>query len=313
MKTIFKIIILVIILVVVVAVSIFGTYFYLNKGTLSSQTAAQKAINYLNENLLPAGLKATLSGKITQEHGLYKFAIKIEDQEFTVYVTKNGKIFFPEEGIDLEKKIEQTQTQSEEIPKKERPDVKLFVMSYCDYGLQMEKALLPVWQLLKDKADIGIYFVDYLMHGKKEMEENLRQYCIQKEDKEKYLAYLECFVKSGNSENCLKEAGINQDKLNSCQQVTDKEFKISENFTETGYPPFNIHKDLNDKYIVQGSPTLVINDKVINVQRSPEKVKETICKAFSNPPSECQQKLSEEQTSPGFGTATSSSSSGSCQ
>jgi hypothetical protein len=145
------------------------------------------------------------------------------------------------------------------------------------------------------------------------MEENLRQYCIQREEKEKYLAYLGCFVKDGNSENCLKEAGIDQDKLNSCQNATDKEFKISENFKEEGYPPFNIHKDLNEKYGVRGSPTLVINDQVVNVTRSPEKVKEAICNAFLNPPEECNQKLPEETTSPGFGMATGSSSSGSCQ
>jgi hypothetical protein len=151
------------------------------------------------------------------------------------------------------------------------------------------------------------------MHGKKEMEENLRQYCIQKEEKEKYLAYLGCFVKDGNTENCLKEAGIDQDKLNSCQSATDKEFKISENFKEEGYPPFNVHKDLNEKYRVRGSPTLVINDVVLNIERSPEKVKEAICNAFLNPPEECNQKLPEETASPGFGMATGSSSSGSCQ
>jgi hypothetical protein len=111
----------------------------------------------------------------------------------------------------------------------------------------------------------------------------------------------------------LKEIGINENKLNSCYEKTDKEFKISENFSETGYPPFNIHKDLNEKYGVRGSPTLIINDTLVNIERSPEKVKEAICNAFLNPPEECNQKLPEETASPGFGMATGSSSSGSCQ
>lgn len=289
-------------------------YFFPRRGG-EVPNEVKKAMEYINEIVKEQGQSASLISW-SEEGGLYKIDFKIGDNQYQSFVTKDGKYLFPY-ALDLTKKTEQKteekETQTTQVEKRERPDVKLFVMSYCPFGLQMEKALLPVWQLLKDKADIGIYFVDYIMHGKKEMEENLRQYCIQKEDKEKYLTYLGCFVKDGNSENCLKEAGIDQDKLNSCQQVIDKEFKISESFTETGYPPFNIHKDLNEKYGVRGSPTLVINDAVLNVERSPEKVKEAICNAFLNPPDECNQKLPEETASPGFGMATGSSSSGSCQ
>jgi len=64
---------------------------------------------------------------------------------------------------------------------------------------------------------------------------------------------------------------------------------------------------------VRGSPTLVINDVVLEVDRSPEKVKEAICNAFLNPPSECQQNLSSTSTSPGFGLDSGSSSSGKCE
>jgi hypothetical protein len=279
----------------------------------------KKAMEYINEILKIQGANVNAELISWKEEGsFYKFDWKIGNHQFQGLITKDGRYLYPQ-AIDLAQKIEQQreaekeETQPTQVEKRERPDVKLFVMSYCPFGLQMEKALLPVWQLLKDKADIGIYFVDYIMHGKEEMEENLRQYCIQKEDKEKYLAYLGCFVKDGNFENCLKEAGIDQNKLNSCQSATDKEFKISEGFTENGYPPFNVHKDLNEKYGVKGSPTLVINDVVLNVQRSPEKVKQAICDAFLNPPPECQQKLSEENASPGFGTTSDGSSSGSCQ
>jgi hypothetical protein len=290
-------------------------YFLPQKKVTGTPAEVQKAMEYINEMIKEQGQSASLISW-AEEDGLYKIDLKIGENQYQSFVTKDGKYLFPY-ALDLTKKVEQKteekETQPTQVEKREKPDVKLFVMSYCPFGLQMEKALLPAWQLLKDKADIGIYFVDYLMHGKKEMEENLRQYCLQKEEKEKYLAYLGCFVKDGNYENCLKEAGINQEKLNSCQQITDKEFKISESFTETGYPPFNVHKDLNEKYGVRGSPTLVINDAVLNVERSPEKVKEAICDAFSNPPAECEQKLPDENTSPGFGMATGSSSSGSCQ
>jgi hypothetical protein len=302
--------------VFVVIGSLVGSLIYFfPRGGGGVPNEVKKAMEYINEMIKGQGQSASLISW-AEEGGLYKIDFKIGDNQYQSFVTKDGKYLFPY-ALDLTKKAgqktEEKETQTTQVEKRERPDVKLFVMSYCPFGLQMEKALLPVWQLLKEKADIGIYFVDYIMHGKKEMDENLRQYCIQKEDKEKYLAYLGCFVKDGNSENCLKEAGVDQDKLNSCQSATDKEFKISESFKEEGYPPFNIHKDLNEKYGVRGSPTLVINDTVINVERSPEKVKEVICNAFLNPPDECNQKLPEETTSPGFGMATGSSSSGSCQ
>jgi len=303
--------------VFVVIGSLVGSLFYFFPMGGEVPNEVKKAMEYINELVKEQGQSASLISW-AEEGGLYRMDLKIGDQQFQSFVTKDGKYLFPY-AIDLTQKIEQStetkesETQQIQVEKRERPDVKLFIMSYCPFGLQMQKALLPAWQLLKDKADIGIYFVDYIMHGKEEMEENLRQYCIQKEEKEKFLAYLECFVKDGNSENCLREANIDQEKLNSCVQATDKEFKISESLTETGYPPFNVHQDLNEKYGVRGSPTLVINDKVVNVIRSPEQVKQAICNAFLTPPGECEHKLSEEPTSPGFGMGKGSSNGGKCE
>jgi len=278
----------------------------------------EKAIVQINKILTPFGKKAELVSFVKESQG-YKINFKIEDKEYSVFMTKDGKYLFPIEANLMVAEESSTSSQNQSVTqnpeKRERPDVKLFVMSYCPFGLQMQKAILPVWKLLKDKADFGVYFVDYIMHGKKEMEENLRQYCIEKEQKEKYLSYLECFLKDGNSENCLKVAEIDQNKLKTCQESTDREFKISEKFTETGYPPFDVHKDLNEKYEVKGSPTLVINDKVVNiVERSPEKIKEEVCNAFLNPPKECEEKLSEQAFSPGFGQTTENiPSSGQCK
>jgi len=314
------------ILILVAGISIFGTYFYLTRiktpqeKFLSPQEAAQNAINYINENLLQKGVTASLVD-VVEENGLYKIRLKVGEKEFISYVTKDGKILFPEEGIDLEKKIakEETPTSTQEIQKTDKPDVKLFVMAYCPYGLQMEKAYLPVYNLLKEKADMGIYFVNYIMHEKKEIDENLRQYCIQKEEKEKYYDYLSCFVKAGEFEKCLNEAKIDKEKMNSCISETDKEYKITQLYNDKStwlsgrYPRFDVHTDLNEKYGVQGSPTVVINDKVVEVSsRSPEKFKEVICQAFNSPPEECSQTLSNTTFSPGFGLETGTSSGGGC-
>jgi len=75
------------------------------------------------------------------------------------------------------------------MDKKDVPEVELFVMSHCPYGTQMEKGILPVVELLGDKIDFKIRFVYYAMHGEKEVNEEARQYCIQKEQKDKFISY----------------------------------------------------------------------------------------------------------------------------
>ncbi len=203
------------------------------------------------------------------------------------------------------------------VPKANRPKVELFVMSYCPYGLQMEKAYIPAWQLLKDKADIDIKFVSYAMHGHKEVEENTRQYCVQKGQKDKFVSYLSCFIASGDSASCLSKTGVNENKLASCMSQTDKQFGISAEEKDQSkwlsgqFPIFPIHKGLNDTYGVQGSPTLIINGLKAEVARTPESVKQVICAAFKNPPAECGQALSTLAFQPGFGSETSAVGGGS--
>jgi len=290
---------------------------------LSSEEASKKAIEYINKNLLQQGMTASLVN-VVDENGVYKFKITISGQEYDSYVSKDGKLLFAE-AIDLDvQPAAQPQENSQpqqEVQKKDVVDVKLFVMSYCPYGLQAEKALLPVWELLKEKANFGIYFVDYAMHDKKEIDENLRQYCIEKEQTSKFVSYLNCFVEGGDFSKCLTAAGIDQQKLKSCESATDNQFKIAENYQDKSlwlngtYPKFLVNSDLTKKYGVQGSPTLVLNDVLFDPsQRSPEAFKESICKGFKNPPAECSQKLSSEVSSAGIGASSGNASSGgSCQ
>lgn len=194
--------------------------------------------------------------------------------------------------------------------KADKPTIELFVMSYCPYGLQMQKAILPVMELLKDKADFSIKFVSYIMHDKKEIDENNLQYCLEKEQQDKFIPYLKCFTLSGNSSSCLKELKVNESKLNSCIVATDKKFGITAAYNDKStwlsgyYPLYPVHKDLNEKYGVKGSPTLVINGAQVQVARSPEAVKQVVCAAFSEQPSECSQTLSTASAVPSFGSGT---------
>ncbi len=292
---------------------------------LSPQQATDKAIEWISNFFQSRGQNVEVTLVDVKDVGsVYQFTIRLTgsqgSQEATYFVSKDGKYFFPQ-GIlttqQIQAQIQQPQTP--QIPKRDKPDVKLFVMSYCPFGLQAEKAMLPVMKLLGDKADILVHFVYYAMHGKKEIDENLRQYCIQKNQKDKYYDYLLCFVQSGDYEKCLSETNIDQNKLQSCIDQTDKQYKIYENYNNQNtwyngrFPRFDVELDLNQRYGIRGSPTIVINDKVVQLTRSPEAFKQAICSAFNNPPEECNQELSTAQAAPGIGPLEeTSSTSGSC-
>ncbi len=57
-----------------------------------------------------------------------------------------------------------------EVQKSQKPELKFFVMSFCPYGNQMEDVLRPVYDLIKDKADITPHYIFDKI-------ENLDTYC----------------------------------------------------------------------------------------------------------------------------------------
>ena len=94
---------------------------------------------------------------------------------------------------------------------------------------------------------------------------------------------------------------------------------IKQNRPSLGGPACVLWTPLNDlagfsdeAWDVGGSPTMVINNEVISVSRSPEAYKQAICDAFINPPIECDTVLSTAATSPGIGGGTGTTSSGGC-
>lgn len=309
------------VVLMLVAVGIF--FSKKSDGQKPMNVVANETVEFINQNLLTQGNTAT-SVSVVEDSGLYKLKLKVGTNEAEVYITKNGKLLFINGVIDMAPATTTGGTQTEsgttvQSEKSDRPDVKLFVMSYCPYGLQAEKMYLPVYNLLKDKADMGIYFVNYAMHGEKEITENLRQYCIQKEQIAKYADYLSCFVKAGDATGCLTSAKIDKTKLASCQTATDGQYKITANYEDKttwlngNYPVFNVDAGLNEQYKIQGSPTVVINGTVVNINpRSPEQFKQVICQAFNIAPAECSQSLSNDAASVSFGDS-GSTSGGSCE
>jgi len=88
--------------VIIAAILVVGAYGYINRenlNSLSSQKAAEKAIAFINENI-QAGTTASLMS-VTDEGRVYKIHLKIVENEYDSYITKDGKFLFPT-GIDIQ-------------------------------------------------------------------------------------------------------------------------------------------------------------------------------------------------------------------
>ena len=183
-------------------------------------------------------------------------------------------------------------------------------MAYCPFGNQAEDAMIPVAKLLKDKVKIelkSIIYSDYAkrmggeakdwcldeeqkycsMHGINELNEDIRELCVAKYQPEKLWDFLEKINENTTTKNVeekwesiAREVGVDANKIKNCQK------KEAENLLAEQVV-------LNKKYNVTGSPTLLINGVRYRGARTPEAYKTAICKAFINPPEECQTKLEE--------------------
>ena len=309
-------------LIIILAVIIFGVVYYLNTKnsikTLPPQEAKQKAQSFINENLLNEQGSAAIES-IEEKSFVYKLKINLtqgdQTKEIDSYITKDGKLFFSS-AIEIEeienkkkKQKEQAKAKLQNIPKKENPKIELFVMSYCPYGTQMEKAMLPVINLLKNKVDFELKFCDYAMHGKKELDEQLLQYCVQKNHLDKFGSYLRCFLKDGKTDECLSQIGLKKATFQTCVDQTDQKYSITKKYNNKDiwmngrFPLFDVNKEANEKYSIKGSPTLVINRKKIKADRdrNPDYLLQAVCAGFKNPPQECNDELSTKTPSKGFG------------
>lgn len=295
---------------------------------LTLNEAKIKTEQFINDNLMKSNGKAIIK-TITEESGLYKTIVDIgRKEDIDSYITKDGKIFFPQvmniDEVEKENKQQKTETNQQDstpltVNKTDKPKVEMFVMSYCPYGIQIEKGIIPVIETLKDKIDFELKFCDYLMHEKKELDEQLLQYCVQKQGSNKVINYLKCFLKDGKSKECVSAVGVNDAVLNLCITTTDKEYRVTEQYNNRdtwkngNFPVFDVYKKDNEKYKIAGSPSLVINGSNVSSGRSAAELLKTICAGFNNPPEECKIQLSSTKPSTGFGfKATSGDDKASC-
>jgi len=286
-----------IVIVLLLIISIFTNGFSIGGITGATTKDVEESVkNYIEENLVEPGTIIEIKN-IEKENGMYKMTLNIQGQEFDSYVSEDGKLLFPS-VIDMTEEIPNSPSQTQtvtEVPKQNKPKVELFVMSFCPYGTQAEKGILPVVALLGNKIDFKLRFVHYILHGDKEDIENKRELCIREEQgQDKLNKYLVCILDSDNVQEpkdineCEKESGIDSGKLKTCMD------KKADNYFESD-------SVLSKNYGVQGSPTLIINGVQSNAGRSPASYLSGICDAFTTVPKECDEQLSSSSPSAGFG------------
>ncbi len=269
-----------------------------------------KVKNFLDSQFLASQGMTSKIINATEKNGLYELGVEISDGTQTVdsaivFVTLDGKRLLLGNSVDL---VEATPVPSPTpVPKSDKPDVKLFVMSMCPYGTTAEYAMIPVIKLLGDKASFDIRFIANAgpngtfqsLHGQPEVVENLRQVCIAANQPDKFLAYLECFVKAPAeainandgaayaavnwtkmASECLTQAKVNVANVTACINGAQGAELLTKNIalaTELG---------------VQSSPTIKVNGGDFKGERSSEALKQGVCNAFNTAPSECAQELS---------------------
>jgi len=238
---------------------------------------------------------------VTEEQGLYFVTLNIDEQEVSVYTTKDGKnmisSLYPLTSTTNTNTNTNTQ---EEVPQKEIPTAELFIWSYCPYGVTALAPFSEVAKLLGDSANFKVYLY-YAGHGDFEVQQNKIQACIQDLGFD-YWDYAETFANeiytkcSGDADCDLEESvklmkslGINSDAVLSCVE-TKGEALLEEHYNKA--------KDAG----VSGSPSLVVNGVLVSVSRTAEAYKQAVCSAFTTAPTTCEETLS----------STSGTSSGSC-
>jgi len=290
------------ILVVILLVTTFSGTFSggVTGNVISKDQAASNLVDYAKLQ----GINVSVNN-ITEESGLYNIDISIDGKATFVLLTKDGKNIV--NGlIPMAPSSADTNTQTT-VPKSEKPSVELYVFTYCPYGTQMEKAMIPVVKLLGDKIDFKIRQIG-AMHGEFEKVEAQRQLCIEKNYPDKFLDYVLAFAEDATcttgADTCLPakltslytKFGIDSNKVNACM-------------TSEGTSLYDAEVSNAQSKGASGSPTLIINGvETSPSSRNPEAIKGAICEAFTDVPTQCSQKLSTTQASAGFGSGPSSSS-----
>jgi len=141
-----KIISMILIVILAVSLLIFGTGITgmavsSSDNVIDSEEAANKAIEFINENLIQPGTSVSLVS-VEEFEGLYNVTVSYQGRDIPIFVTKDGTHIFLSAPVDITEELpkppETQEQQPEDVIKTDRPKVELFIWSYCPYGVQAQ-------------------------------------------------------------------------------------------------------------------------------------------------------------------------------
>jgi protein-disulfide isomerase len=287
-------------LILIITLFFTGNISITGKFLLTKEQAGKKAIDFINKRWPSAAAKLVSVEDVGE---IYKVLTSSQGQQIPVYVTKDGKyLILPQGIIDMTQEI-RTEGQGEErqeIPKSDKPEVDLYIFSYCPAGTAALDTYAEVADFLKEYAIFKVRFFSD-MHGSHEKQQNMIQECIQEEIPEKYWDYAKEYYEEVyqkcwelRSEECDKNASITL-----MERVNIDSEKIMNCVRERGEALYSNDKNAAMQFNLRYSPSLVVNNVSLgpNFDRSPEGIKSIVCSAFTTPPEKCSQSLSSSTSS----------------
>lgn len=283
---------------VVLAILLVGILIYptISSTTISPDKASQKTQTFLSDYFSQSGITGAVAiTEIEKISGMYQMVFSVDGQPAgKVTLSQDGKYIGQMDIIDPET-IAPTQqsSESQDIPKSDKPEVELFIWSYCPYGVTAQAPFAEVSKLISNNANFQTVLY-YDGHGPFETQQNKIQACIQKYSADKYENYELKFVSDvypicsqsrevscdlEESKKVMRTVGIDSTKILSCVE-------------DEGEALLAIDSQRAKSLGVTGSPTLVINGVKANVARDAESYKNAICSAFTDAPEQCAETLS---------------------
>jgi glutaredoxin len=300
-KTAIAVFVAIVILVVIALVVWFSSSAAGN--LVSPQVCGDKVLAYVNQNLVQQGSQATLD-HVAEINGVYQIGVRYNSQLISLYTPKDCSLLFTNYYNMNASAGGNRQAATQQSPvKSDRPVVDLYVMAFCPYGTQAEAVMKPVVDLLGSKADIRLRYITTVsgttadsvssLHGPTEVQEDLRQICIQKYYPGKLWDYVSrfdatCYPASSNADvqkSCLLNAsgaaGIDMSKIENCASGPE------------GVSLLKADEADSDKNGASASPTLIINGVTYSGARTPQAYKTGICNSFTSAPVECATNLTD--------------------
>lgn len=284
---------------------------------ISLNEAIQKISEFLHEEMAEEDVAIELLS-IEEEHNLYKLKLKIGEQYFLSYLTKDGKLLFPS-VINLDPPTERTLTQSD------NPSIDLFVTALSPVASMAERNIFKAIEPFEGKIDFNIHYIvlpelgeekcldedqKYCSErGLSELNQTMRELCVAKHHPEKlseFISLVNDWMEEHNSEEDVLEyeeteaneimvnMGIDKELINQCistegQDFLEEQITLRQNKYPVRSPEYYIDsfgEYQTESVISRVDLALVINGMIYGQAEElyyldSDDYKEIICQSFS--------------------------------